>query len=219
MAYHHGDLRVALLAAAEALLAEGGPAAVTLRACARRAGVSHAAPQHHFRDLADLLAEVAARGFERLTVALRVARARSGEDPVSRLQAVTRTYVEFARSNPALFRLMFRTDALNEENAVLQAAAIQTFAVMTDSVAVQRGDPAVSAEDLATRIRDPGLMEDILLAWSQTHGFAQLCIEGQLQVFVADGESADQFFDRMIARTSARLSQLLQGRDGGSVRG
>ena len=86
--YHHGDLREALLVSAEQLLREEGLKALTLRACARRAGVSHAAPKHHFNDVAELLSEVSARGFDRLTAALKEAREAAGEDPVERFVGV-----------------------------------------------------------------------------------------------------------------------------------
>jgi len=209
MAYHHGDLREALLVAAETLLQEGGPAAVTLRACARRAGVSHAAPQHHFKDLADLLAEVAARGFDRLTETLRAGPLVAGQNPEARFIAVSRVYVGFARSDPALFRLMFRTDALNAENSALSTAARQAYATMSDSVALQRGSAVVSADDLKLRLQDSAFMEDILLAWSHMHGFALLLLEGQLDIFIGD-DTPDEFIERMLGRNGRRLSRLLQ---------
>lgn len=214
MAYHHGDLREALLVAAETLLDEGGPASVTLRACARHAGVSHAAPQHHFHDLASLLAEVAARGFDRLSIRLREVLARAGADPQARFVAVARAYVGFARTDEALFRLMFRSDVLNPDNETLLAASSRTYAVLVSSIALQRGDPAVSAEDLEQRMQDPVLKEDTLISWSYVHGFAQLLIEGQLGKFVEEGEAIDAFVERMLARTGARLSGLLQQRAG-----
>ena len=212
MAYHHGDLREALLVAAEALLREGGPAAVTLRACARHAGVSHAAPQHHFKDLADLLAEVAARGFDRLTATLLAGRLVAGQDPEARLIAVSRVYVGFARSDPALFRLMFRTDALNADNAALSTAARQAYATMSDSVALQRGDPMVSADDLKQRLQDSGFMADIVLAWSHMHGFALLVLEGQMDIFIGE-DAPDEFIERMLSGIGRRLSRLLQRAD------
>ena len=69
-AYHHGDLREALIKAGRAILEKDGVEALTLRACARKAGVSHAAPQHHFASINDLLAEIAATGFEDFVKAL-----------------------------------------------------------------------------------------------------------------------------------------------------
>jgi AcrR family transcriptional regulator len=210
VAYHHGDLREALLTAAESLLVAGGPAGVTLRACARLAGVSHAAPQHHFRNMADLLAEVAARGFDRLSVRLQEALERAGHDPEAGYLAIARTYVGFARSDAALFRLMFRSDVLNAENAALLTASRRTYAAMVDIIARLRGDPPVNFDDLQRRIQDPGLKEDILISWSHIHGFAQLLLEGQLGTFLGAGESVDDFVERKLSQTAARLSGLLR---------
>src|SRR5262245_53180879 len=109
-AYHHGDLRAALVAAAEAILREQGVEAFTLRECARRAGVSHAAPAHHFGDARGLLSACAAAGFERLADSIEksVVRAGPGADAVARLRAGSLAYIEFALHHRALFQLMFR---------------------------------------------------------------------------------------------------------------
>lgn len=208
--YHHGDLREALLHAAAEILDQEGLPGLTLRACARRAGVSHAAPKHHFHDLADLLAEVAARGFSRLTLALREARAAAGSDPELRFVAVSRTYVQFAQEHPAHFRLMFRSDALNQSNRPLRYAAAETFAEMTNSISVQRGEPEVTPEDLLQRIADDSLMQDILIGWSHVHGYALLLLEGQLDIF-SRSEDRDLFVERTLKSTGSRLSRMLQG--------
>lgn len=210
MAYHHGDLREALLTAAEALLREDGPAGVTLRACARHAGVSHAAPQHHFRDLADLLAEVAARGFDRLTEPLQRALDEAGEDARARYVAVARTYVGFARADPAMFRLMFRSDVLNRGNVTLLAASGRCYAAMVSSIVLYRGEPPVTAENLQARSLAPGLREDIVISWSHLHGFAQLLLEGQLDAFRDDSETLDAFVERMLSSTGSRLGWLMR---------
>jgi AcrR family transcriptional regulator len=210
--YHHGDLRESLLVAAEILLREEGLAGLTLRACARRAGVSHAAPKHHFADLSDLLSEVAARSFDRLTAALKAARADIGDDPDERFIAITRTYVEFARDQPDHFRLMFRSDVLNHCNAALRAASARTYAEMIDGVTAQRGEPDVEPEELQDRIKDEGLMEDILIGWSFVHGYAQLLLEGQLAVFARE-ESLEDFLARSLAASGKRLGRLLRAQD------
>ncbi len=207
--YHHGDLRQALLKAAEALLAEKGVQGLTLRACARHAGVSHAAPKHHFADVSELLAEVAARGFERLARALKQARQEAGQDPVDRIVSVARTYVGFARAHPDHFRLMFRWDAMAADNEALRMAASRTFAEMTTSVTAQRGEAEVTAETLEQRIRDRGLQDDVLLAWSQIHGYAQLLLEGQFDGF-AEAEGMDAFVARTVTASAKRMSRLLQ---------
>lgn len=207
--YHHGDLREALLTAAEGLLAEEGLAGLTLRACARRAGVSHAAPKHHFNDVAELLSEVSARGFDRLTAELTAARERAGDDAVERLVAVARTYVKFAREYPAQFRLMFRWDALTAEHNSLVVAAQRTFAEMTNSITIQRGEADVSPEALQERIKERGLQNDVLIGWSHIHGYAQLFLEGQFNGFAAE-EGEDAFIERTLRESCTRLSQMLQ---------
>ena len=207
--YHHGDLREALLTAAESLLAEEGLQGLTLRACARRAGVSHAAPKHHFNDVTELLSEVSARGFDRLTEALRTTRRAAGDDPVERFVGVAQAYVSFARAYPALFRLMFRWDALSAEHKPLVDAAQRTFAEMTNSITVQRGDPDVTPESLHTRISERSLQNDVLIGWSHIHGYAQLFLEGQFSGFAAE-EGPDAFIERTLRETGTRLSRMLR---------
>ena len=207
--YHHGDLREALLQAAEALLEEEGLQGLTLRACARRAGVSHAAPKHHFADVSVLLAEVAARSFDRLTVALREDRAAQG-DPEAVIIGVFRTYVAFARRYPSYFRLMFRWDAMSAESDILREAAARTFAEMTTSVTRRRGDSDVTAETLAERIKEQGLQNDVILAWSQIHGYAQLLLERQFDSFAESGDGdLDAFVERTVVDAGRRLFQVL----------
>jgi len=210
--YHHGDLREALLEAAEALLREEGVPGLTLRACARRAGVSHAAPKHHFADLSELLSEVAARSFDRLGAALVAARDAAGADPDARFTAAARTYVAFARENPAHFRLMFRSDALKPCSESLAHASARAFAELTDNITMLRGEPDVAPEELGERILDAGLMEDILIGWSYVHGYTQLLLEGQLAPFAQD-EDPDAFLERTIAATSRRLSRMMREGD------
>ena len=94
--YHHGALREALLTAAEAILRRDGLAALTLRAIAREAGVSHGAPGHHFRDLTDLLSELAAVGFERMAALLEGTQ----NDAEDTRFADGRVYVQFALGKP-----------------------------------------------------------------------------------------------------------------------
>jgi AcrR family transcriptional regulator len=210
--YHHGDLREALLEAAEALLREDGVPGLTLRACARRAGVSHAAPKHHFADLSELLSAVAARGFDRLTAALVEARQAAGDDPDRRFTAAAHTYVAFARENPAHFRLMFRSDALKTCSETLAGASARAFAELTDNITLLRGEASIAPEELGERILDADLMEDVLIGWSYVHGYTQLLLEGQLAPF-AQNEDPDAFLERTIAATSRRLSRMM--REGG----
>ena len=209
--YHHGDLREALLVAAEELLVEGGVQGLTLRACARRAGVSHAAPKHHFDDVADLLSEVAARSYDRLSDALELTQKQAGSDPADRFIALARAYVGFSRQYPANFRLMFRSDALNDQHENLKRAASRAFALMTSSITVLRSEADVTVDTLQDRIKDKALQNDILIGWSHIHGYAQLLLEGQFDGF-ADAEGVDEFVERTLRDTGARLSEMLRAR-------
>jgi AcrR family transcriptional regulator len=106
--YHHGDLREGLLLATESALAELPLHEVTLREIARRAGVSHAAPKHHFASLGHLLAEVAARGYDEFIATLDLAADRAADQSAEgRLKAMVRAYLRFASNFPAIYGLMF----------------------------------------------------------------------------------------------------------------
>ena len=113
MPYHHGHLRRALLDAAASVIAESGVAALSLRDLSRRAGVSHAAPTHHFKDKAGLLTALAAEGYDRLSAALEAAD--------TFLDAGV-AYVHFAVTHPAHFAVMFRPDLYHADDPVLVAA-------------------------------------------------------------------------------------------------
>lgn len=160
--YHHGDLRAALLAAAEALLAAGG--ALSLRAVAKAAGVSHAAPYHHFANLDALLAAVSARGFGDLAAAMRGAQA--GEGTAAALVGHCTAYVAFALARPAVFRLMFSPLLQHKaEYPELQAAADEAFHVLLQAA---RAHASEGGDELA------------LAGWSLAHGLASLAVDGAL---------------------------------------
>jgi AcrR family transcriptional regulator len=168
--YHHGALREALLEAAGALLLERGVEAFTLRECARRAGVSHAAPAHHFRDARGLLTALAAVGFERMADLMQRYRDASPPDPMPRLAAVGQAYIDFALRHPAHFKLMFGSDRLDPADTDLQRAGQRTGDVLREAMA-----------ELVAARRLPAAQtpQRLLLAWSAVHGYATLVIEGQ----------------------------------------
>jgi len=112
--YHHGDLSRALVLAGRRILEKEGPNALSLRAVAREAGVSPAAPYHHFKDKCDLLAAVAGEGWHELSLAIVEARARA-KDPRHGLSEIGVAYVTFARENPALYRLMYNSACDQED--------------------------------------------------------------------------------------------------------
>ncbi len=163
--YHHGNLRVGLLEAAEAVLAERGAQALTLRDVARRAGVSHGAPYHHFASLTDLLAAVAQRGFETLGDAM--AEAVAVPDTRERLLRVAQAYVACARAQPERFRLMFGPLlASKDQHPALKMSAERSFGfVLAAAVAHDKKHGA----DLA------------VAGWSLAHGLSHLLIDGAFE--------------------------------------
>ncbi|NKX50951.1 TetR/AcrR family transcriptional regulator [Arthrobacter deserti] len=162
--YHHGDLRRAILGAALESIAESGPAALSLRGLARRAGVSHAAPAPHFGDKAGLLSAVAVQGFELLAEALADAQRKTGD-----FLAVGAAYVGFAVGHPAHFDVMFRPELYRSDAPELLAAKARA------GEALYGGAAAFAAPESPGGARDAALA-----AWSLVHGFATLWLSGSL---------------------------------------
>ncbi len=178
--YHHGALREALIAAAEHLLAEKGVDGFTLRECARRAGVSPAAPAHHFGDAAGLLTEVAIRGFVALRQALQEGNAHGGGDPLRRLHEQGLAYVGFATSRPGPFRLIFRKDRLDCDDPRLSEAGRAAFLELETAIRDVTGKAG-------TAPLDPPTFGAVLAAWSLVHGFAHLAIDGEFDRHAGPG--------------------------------
>ena len=168
--YHHGDLQTALIAAAEEVLAEKGVTGFSLREAARRAGVSPAAPAHHFKDARGLLTAVAARGFQRLAESL--VQASEAAPPDDRLQRLGSAYIDFAMRNPALFSMMWARELLDIGNPAYLAAGRAAFNVL-ERVATGRAVPAATAP----HVPDPA----IIASWSLIHGYARLMLDGALE--------------------------------------
>ena len=180
--YHHGDLRRALLSAAEDVLRERGLQGLTLRECARRAGVSHAAPKHHFGDARGLLTALAARGFGRLTRRLRSRLAAAGPDLDAQFAATVDAYAGFARACPEHFRIMFRSDLVDCAAPELRQAAGETFTELTNVIRRQRGEPDIGPAELDAALESERLLEDIMIGWCHVHGYAHLQLEGQFDM-------------------------------------
>ncbi len=130
--YHHGDLPAALRAATAELVAEKGPSGFSLREVARRAGVSHAAPAHHFGDAEGLLTSVAAEGFQRLADAME-ADGDHIDDALQRLRTVGAGYVRVALENPGHFAVMIQSDLVCNDDPALMEHSLRAYA------ALQRG--------------------------------------------------------------------------------
>jgi len=176
-AYHHPDLRPALLAAARRLLERDGPGALSLREVARRAGVSHNAPYRHFPDRAALLAALAAEGFDAMAGAMSAAAAKV--PPARRLGSIGGAYVRFALEAPSLFRLMFGGLVRVADHAELAAAAARAFAMLT-------GETGTSSNPDGT-----------IAAWATVHGLAHLLLDGQIASMRGDPDAAERLIARM----------------------
>ena len=186
--YHHGNLPAALLAAAEAILKQGGISALTLRAAAREAGVSHTAPVHHFGDLSGLMSELAASGFLRLHDEIAAKLEGAGKSRLERLKALRRGYVGFAQAHPELFQLMFRSERLDWNKASLAQAGTAAFALLAQQEEGVEGDLSHASISSAA---------DVMAQWSLAHGMAMLLIDGRFaavsaKMFNADVESVGE---------------------------
>ena len=156
--YHHGDLRPALLRAAVETIGQAGPAAMSLREVARRAGVSHTAAAYHFGDKAGLLTAVAAQGYRMLAQDLQDARdARRG------FLEMGVAYVRFAVSHRAHFEVMYRPELYRPDDPEIRQARAATAVLLYGTASPDAGRLAAGAA-----------------AWSLVHGLATLWLNGNL---------------------------------------
>ncbi|MEA2865440.1 MAG: hypothetical protein QOE39_155 [Bradyrhizobium sp.] len=198
--YHHGALRDALLEAAERVLERDGLAGLTLRAVAREAGVSHAAPTHHFGDLTGLVSELAAIGFRQFNDAMAAAESIGGsglEKSIARAKA----YVTYAQVHPGMYGLMFRTERLDMTRPSLHEAASASFAGLAGAIGASRheqiSEQALSLDQAAAIAR----------AWSLVHGFTMLLLDGRLSDILRrlpKGTDADALLDAMLKMAVGR---------------
>ncbi len=192
------ELREALLRAAEEEVAEHGSASVSLRAVARRAGVSHAAPAYHFVDKAGLLTALAIRGYQRLAASMREAIATGdGQAPARELQAAGLGYVRFALAHPGLFDVMWRSSVLHRDDPELEQHADAAFDVLLEAIGAAQARGWAAGRD-ATHLA--------LVAWSWVHGFATLWLAGPL-CELAEGGSVED----LAAATGGLLIEALAG--------
>jgi AcrR family transcriptional regulator len=201
--YHHGDLHDALLQAGERVLERDGPAGLTLRAVAREAGVSHAAPTHHFGDLAGLLSELAAIGFRRFNAAM-VAAGETQTLPQMKALARARAYVAYAQAHPGMYGLMFRTERLDMTRPSLHEAASASFEGLASTIGAGR-DRQLTGAALETLSLEQAAA--IARNWSLVHGFTVLLLDGRLKDILnrlPEGTGADQLLDAMLRLTVGR---------------
>lgn len=170
--YHHGDLRAAMLEAVAALVRERGVGQVSLRAAARKIGVTHAAATYHFGNKAGLLTEFATRGYLQLAECVRSEIDKTcPPDGPALLAAAGRGYVRFAVENPERFEVMFRLDLVNPDDEAYVAASDAAYELL--SAAIRRCEREGFLGN-----RDPETVA--VAAWSLTHGLAALWIGGRL---------------------------------------
>ena len=190
--YHHGDLREALLTAAETVLRRDGLLALTLRATAREAGVSHAAPGYHFGDLPGLLTELAVVGLRRLSDQLKAIKS----SPERRTWDAARAYLAFARTHPALFQLMFQSDRLEPGRPSLAEARTEALRQLAQTRGVGESEPSLAQ------------LGHITGGWAIVHGFAMLLLDGRLAPLLAtmpEGSVPEDLFEAMLASAEKGL--------------
>jgi AcrR family transcriptional regulator len=190
--YHHGDLRAALLRAGEAELAATGVEGFSLRSVAKRAGVSHAAPAHHFGDVGGLLTALAVEGFRRLLAAQSAREAMAAADARSQLVAAGLGYIDFALADPALFRLIFSSRKPDFAREELHAAGAAAYGHLVAQVRAAGGEAHA----------DKGASRDVAAVWAAAHGMADLLAAGRLdQVRAMPGAERDGFIAGVITRS------------------
>jgi AcrR family transcriptional regulator len=161
--YHHGDLPNALRRAAAEVITEKGLGNFSLREVARRAGVSHAAPCHHFGDVRGLLTSLAAEGFEVLYRVTSEAASRE-TDPSERLVAIGEAYVALAAQHSAHCQVMFRVDVVDQSDQRLMGAGLRAYGVLLDTV----------GELIASEHLNADLNDTTNLCWSTMQGLVEL---------------------------------------------
>ena len=197
-AYHHGDLKDQLVAAAEGIILERGIDGFTLREAARRAGVSPAAPAHHFKDAKGLLAEVVLRGFKDFGDALDAADRAGGSDVQARLTGQGLAYVKFALKHPARFQLMFSHAKYEIDYPGLRETGARAFGVLERAVRAASG---LNPGDAMT----PEAYGFLMATWSIVHGFSHLALGGELDWAASGRGGKGAILERFLPLTLKHL--------------
>ena len=194
--YHHGALRPALLKAAMEVLEERGLDGFSLRETARRAGVSPAAPAHHFGDTPGLLTAIATASFLSLAERIEAADAAAGPDRAARVRAQCYAYVSYALGNRARYDLMWRPTLFNAKEPEHVAASLRAFLSLDRAV---RGSTAIEESN-------PGSIEaaQSIACWALLHGFARLTIDGMF----GDPDAAKRAVEGLLPAVLSHLDLL-----------
>ncbi len=195
--YHHGDLAQALLIAAEAELIENGVERFSLRAVAKRAGVSHGAPAHHFGDARGLLTALAANGYERLHDMQIAYENVADATPESQHSASGLGYIRFAMQNPELFYIMFNSGMPDRENERFAAISLAVFERL-----VRRIEKITSKNPY----NDEQSRLDLMTSWSAVHGLAELIISGRAERVLGLSKLPEETCDDIITSILKRVT-------------
>jgi len=192
--YHHGHLAESLLDAVDEIANQFGLEAVTLRACAKRIGVSPASAFRHYTDKRDLMTAFATRAINQLADAMEAAKTQALANDKNAFFEVGMAYITFALDAPALFRAMWREETIYAQDERYLAAANRLAAYL-------KGGFAKTIDD-----EDPGSFSpQELLAWSSVHGLASLFVDGP----VAAGQSRDEKRRRAREMLTALMPALM----------
>jgi len=193
--YHHGNLRQVLIDAGLELLEEGN-GELTLRAAAKRAGVSHTAPYNHFHGKDGLLAEIAIQGFAALEQATEHARSNAGPDAGDQLFATGLAYIRFGARRPALYRLMFGPRKTNVASEKVEAAGLAAFEVLVR--VMQYG--IISRE-----FREADPYASAFTSWALVHGMTQMVLD---QTGPLEAEAGDEIEKRLRTAHSTMMDGM-----------
>ena len=195
--HHHGDLRNALISAGLELLEEGGVEALTLRKCAERAGVSHAAPAHHFNGLLSLKSAIVAWGFQTFADTMRSYRNKADPDPRAQLLGICHGYLAFSQKHRAIFELMF-SPLKKGDLSLDEVTARELKQNSTDAYTVLHETCAPFSHGKG------GELATETMIWSLVHGYATLFTEWGAH----SGPSGEvAHFDDLLPQLNLRLTE------------
>lgn len=195
-AYHHGDLRAQLIAAVRELVETHGPDGFSVAEAARRAGVSSAAPYKHFKDRHEILRGVVSEAMDRLHATMEAGAAAHPHGSLEAVAAVGLAYVDFARAEPGVFRLVFGLTEGHENAPDLLAKGEGCFGVVVQAVAARLG----------LSLSDPDVQRRAYMLWSFVHGHSFLTID--MKHKVASAEIDD--WDYLMSISGAILASVAQ---------
>lgn len=190
-AYHHGDLRSALLLAALEVISDIGPQGLTIREVARRAGVSHAAPYRHFEDKDEMILAIVEQGFALMQSTVQKEQSQAEDDPVNQFAATGLGYINFALQHPAYYRVMFSGDLLSTTGHVsLQHTSAEALQDMVSQIE--------QCQTLGI-VREGDAVMQALTIWSTIHGYVSLVNDNRIGHLVDIENAPDTIRDAVLA--------------------